>query len=159
MAPEIDDEIEQGLHAGQLRIITAKTIAVAPTQTGARIVYRRRGKTEEETLDVAKVAECTGVYTDPLATINPLLQQLIAKGLARPDPLGIGIDVSDNCAIIDRNGVSSRVLYGVGPLTRAAFWEIMAVPDIRVQCAELGGHLLMNPHGSDERRRLAGGIA
>jgi uncharacterized NAD(P)/FAD-binding protein YdhS len=89
-------------------------------------------------LDVAKVAECTGVYTDPLATNNPLLKHLIAQNLARPDPLGIGIDVDANCAIVDQSGCASPVLYAVGPLTRAAFWEIMAVPDIRVQCAELG---------------------
>jgi uncharacterized NAD(P)/FAD-binding protein YdhS len=93
-------------------------------------------------LDVAKVAECTGVYTDPLATTNPLLKHLIAQNLARPDPLGIGIDVDANCAIVDQSGCASPVLYAVGPLTRAAFWEIMAVPDIRVQCAELAVHLL-----------------
>ena len=39
--------------------------------SGARIVYRRRGQTKHETFDVAKVAECTGVYTHPLATTNP----------------------------------------------------------------------------------------
>ena len=54
----------------------------------ARITYRRRGSDKTETLDVAKVAECTGVYTDPLATTNPLLKQVIrpkagAAGSAR----------------------------------------------------------------------------
>jgi uncharacterized NAD(P)/FAD-binding protein YdhS len=142
MAPEIDAEIKEALRSGQLRIVTAKTLDLKPTQSGAHVVYRRRGRSELETLDIAKVAECTGVYTDPLATTNPLLQQLIAQGLARPDPLGIGIDVSGDCAIIDKNGAASAVLYGVGPLTRTAFWEIMAVPDIRVQCAELARHLL-----------------
>ena len=93
------------------------------------------------------MAECTGVYTDPLATTNPLLKQLIMQKLARPDPLGIGIDVDAVCAIVDQAGRASPVLYAVGPLTRAAFWEIMAVPDIRVQCAELAAHL---------RGRLAG---
>jgi uncharacterized NAD(P)/FAD-binding protein YdhS len=81
--------------------------------------------------------------------------------LARPDPLGIGIDVDDNCAIIDRAGRASEVLYGVGPLTRAAFWEIMAVPDIRVQCAELAAHLRARLGGEQapSRRRETGGAA
>jgi uncharacterized NAD(P)/FAD-binding protein YdhS len=61
--------------------------------------------------------------------------------LARPDPLGIGIDIAADCAIIDRSGTPSARLFAVGPLTRAAFFEIMAVPDIRVQCAELANEL------------------
>ncbi|MGV1013665.1 MAG: FAD/NAD(P)-binding protein, partial [Methyloceanibacter sp.] len=142
MAPEIADEISQVLDSGQLHIIAAKTIEVVPTETGARIAYRQRGNGGQKTLEVARVAECTGVYTDPLATTNPLMKDLLSQGLARPDPLGIGIEVDADCAIVDRSGKASPILYGVGPLTRAAFWEIMAVPDIRVQCAELARHLL-----------------
>lgn len=33
-------------------------------------------------------------------------------------------------------------LYAIGPLTRPLVWEIIAVPDIRVQCAELADRLL-----------------
>ena len=162
MAPEIDAEIKDALNSGQLRIVAAKTFDVVPTQAGARVTYRRRGETAHETLDVAKVAECTGVYTDPLATTNPLLQQLIAQGLARPDALGIGIDINADCAVTDRCGAASPVLYGVGPLTRAAFWEIMAVPDIRVQCAELARHLLGRLTGDAPgaaKLSLTGGVA
>ena len=95
-------------------------------------------------------------------TVNPLLQHLIAQGLARPDPLGIGIDVSADCAVFDKNGHASSVLYGVGPLTRAAFWEIMAVPDIRVQCAELARHLLTRLTGdalAEAKLSVTGGVA
>ena len=150
MAPEIEQQIQETLASGQLRIIAAKTLALVPSTSLARVTYRRRGSDKTETLDVAKLAECTGVYTDPLETSNPLLKQVIAQRLARSDPLGIGIDVDANCAIVDQTGRASPVLYGVGPLTRAAFWEIMAVPDIRVQCAELAAHL---------RGRLAGSTA
>jgi uncharacterized NAD(P)/FAD-binding protein YdhS len=141
MAPEVEQQIKAALASGQLRVIAAKTISVEPTRTGAAVTYRRRGRAEIETLHVAKIAECTGVYSDPLETTNSLLRYMLMRGLARPDPLGIGIDVSDNCAIIDRAGNASPVVFGVGPLTHAAFWEIMAVPDIRVQCAELALHL------------------
>jgi uncharacterized NAD(P)/FAD-binding protein YdhS len=161
MAPEIEAEIKDTLASGQLRIITAKTIELEPTPTGARVVYRRRGSSKQELLEVAKVAECTGVYTDPLATTNPLLQQVIAQGLARADPLGIGIDVTAECAVVDKSGAASSVLYGVGPLTRAAFWEIMAVPDIRVQCAELARHLLARSSGdaASAAKLRSGGMA
>jgi uncharacterized NAD(P)/FAD-binding protein YdhS len=32
-------------------------------------------------------------------------------------------------------------LFASGPLTRGAFWEIAAVPDIRRQCAALASHV------------------
>jgi uncharacterized NAD(P)/FAD-binding protein YdhS len=153
MAPEIAEQIEDAIASGQLRIVPAKTLALVPRDTGAHVTYRRRGSAKTETLEIAKVAECTGVYTDPLATTNPLLKHLIAQGLARPDPIGIGIEVGEDCAIVDRSGAASPLLYAVGPLTRAAFWEIMAVPDIRVQCAELARHLRARLKGEQRARQ------
>jgi uncharacterized NAD(P)/FAD-binding protein YdhS len=161
MAPQVADEIDDAIARGQLRIVAAKTLSLAAHDKGAHVTYRRRGSTHTETLDVAKVAECTGVYTDPLATTNPLLKHLIAQGLARPDPLGIGIEIGDDCAIVDRAGAPSPVLYAVGPLTRAAFWEIMAVPDIRVQCAALARHLRarLKDTGAELKLKTSGGAA
>jgi uncharacterized NAD(P)/FAD-binding protein YdhS len=141
MAPEIEQQILAARASGQLRIIAAKTEAITPTATGATVTYRRRRGSAIETLEVARIVQCTGVYTDPGETTNPLLRDLLAQGLSRPDPLGIGLDVNADCAVFDRHGRPSPVLYAVGPLTRAAFWEIMAVPDIRVQCAELAHEL------------------
>lgn len=160
MAPEVEQQVLAARASGQLRIIAAKTESITPTATGATVGYRRRGSTAIEALNVAKVVQCTGVYTDPLETTNPLLRHLLAQGLARPDPLGIGLDVTGECAIVDRTGHGSPVLFAVGPLTRAAFWEIMAVPDIRVQCADLA-RALRTRLGSDSApnkthlRRLA----
>ena len=36
----------------------------------------------------------------------------------------------------------SRRLFALGPVTRGSFWEIVAVPDIRQQCARLANHLV-----------------
>jgi uncharacterized NAD(P)/FAD-binding protein YdhS len=58
-------------------------------------------------------------------------RSLLDQGLARIDPLRIGLEVAPDCAIVDCNGSPSRRLFTIGPLTRAAFWEIIATPDIR----------------------------
>jgi uncharacterized NAD(P)/FAD-binding protein YdhS len=141
MAPEVASEIAAAMRTGQLQVLSGKILSVSPTSSGAVATFRRRGAVETETLEVAKIVQCTGVYTDPLQTTNRLLKSLIADGLARPDPLGIGIDVDADCAVIGSSGRASSVLFAVGPLTRAAFWEIMAVPDIRVQCADIASRL------------------
>jgi len=72
---------------------------------------------------------------------DPLVRSLLLVGLARPDPLRLGLDVSPTCALRGRCGIASRRLFAVGPVTRGAFWEMTAVPDIRRQCEQLARHL------------------
>jgi uncharacterized NAD(P)/FAD-binding protein YdhS len=91
------------------------------------------------------------VRNDPEQTANPLVESLFAQGLARADPLRIGIEVAPNCAILNHGDDASRRLFAIGPMSQAAFWEIIAVPDIRLQTAELARDLLdrfhATPHG------------
>ena len=140
-APEVEARIAEALATGQLTIIAGKLANVAPNRGGALARYRRRGQSEVSELQVGAIVDCTGIVRDPGASNNPAVRSLLDEGLARIDPLRIGIDVTPDCAIVDRHGSPSRRLYAVGPLTRAAFWEIIAVPDIRQQCAELAVRL------------------
>jgi uncharacterized NAD(P)/FAD-binding protein YdhS len=141
MAPEVERRIRFEVGAGALTVIAGKIIAVEPDGQGALVRYRRRGHHAVRTMHVAKIIECTGMTKDPLQTTNPALRSLFQQGLARVDPLGIGMDVTAACAIINRSGVPSERLFAIGPLTRAAFWEVVAVPDIRNQCTELAAWL------------------
>jgi uncharacterized NAD(P)/FAD-binding protein YdhS len=140
--PQGQARIDAAVASGQLSIVAAKIRDVEPTADGAKVVYRRRGHSEDEVINVARVVECTGIVKDPTATENPVLKSLFADGAIRADPLGIGIDVSSRCSVISRDGQPSSRLFAAGPITRAAFWEITAVPDIRVQCEMLAKQLL-----------------
>ena len=71
-----------------------------------------------------------------------MLRALIGNGIARADALGLGLDVGHDCAVIDAAGRASDRIFALGPLTRGAFFEIEAVPDIRVQAASLAQMLL-----------------
>ena len=53
---------------------------------------------------------------------------IFGAGEAKPDHLGIGLEVSDECRAGQR-------LWALGPLTKGRYWEIIAVPDIREQAA------------------------
>jgi uncharacterized NAD(P)/FAD-binding protein YdhS len=57
--------------------------------------------------------------------------------LAQADPLGLGLQVSPTCALINSEGQAAPDLFAVGPLTRGQFWETVGIPDIRLQCVEL----------------------
>ena len=141
MAPEVEARIMDALCAGRLSVMAAKVAGIEPNEAGARVRYRRRGQSEVLSMQVGAIVDCTGIVKDPLASANPAVRSLFERGLARVDPLHIGIETAADGAIVNQHGAPSRQLFAVGPLTRAAFWEIIAIPDIRNQCAELAAKL------------------
>ena len=142
MAPDAAARIKSARADGGLSLMAAKITAIEPNAGGALVRYRRRGRSETDILQVGKIVDCTGIVRDPRTTANPAVRSLFDQGLTRTDPLRIGIDVASNCALINQDGIASERLFAVGPLTRAAFWEIIAIPDIRNQCAALAAHLV-----------------
>jgi uncharacterized NAD(P)/FAD-binding protein YdhS len=137
MPPEVEARIGAAIASGRLTVMAAKLCAVESNKAGAAVRYRRRGESAIETLHVNNVVECLGVVTNPMRTSNPAVRSLLERGRARVDPLRIGLDVAPNGGIVNRSGVPSERLFAVGPMARAAFWEITAVPEIRIQCGEL----------------------
>ena len=66
---------------------------------------------------------------------------LLEAGLARPDALHLGLDVTNACALLQASGAVSTQLFAVGPVTKGMFWEMTSVPDLRRQCETLATHL------------------
>ena len=63
---------------------------------------------------------------------NPLLQSLLASGLALPGRSGVGVQVSDAGRLITRQG-EAPALWAVGPLLMDRDFESTAVPELRLQ--------------------------
>ena len=105
------------------------------------VIYRPRGVDTLATLLVARVINCAGPGADYDRIADPLVRRLLREGTARPDPLRLGLDVTSTCALRLGTGAISRRIFAVGPVTKAAFWEMTAVPDIRRQCELLAHHL------------------
>jgi uncharacterized NAD(P)/FAD-binding protein YdhS len=147
MAPEVEERINAAIASGHLTVLAAKLCAIESDGAAALVHYRRRGAQAAETMEADKVVDCRAIGATPVKVTNPAVSSLLERGLARLDPLHIGLDVTPDCALIDRFGATSERLFAVGPLTRAAFWEIVAVPDIRNQCTVLASRLL---HGAGD---------
>lgn len=141
MPPQIHARVNQAVRSGRLKLLAARVLSTA-SDNGDRLVKllprRSRGT---ETLRVARIYDCTGIVKDVSTGSIAVIRSLTDRGLARPDPLRLGLDVTLDCAVIDRNGAASDRLFAVGPLTRGTFFEIDAVPDIRNQTAKLAGQL------------------
>ncbi len=142
LPPELHDRLTAAVAAGQVELVAAEFIGIERAGAGVRATVRPRGSHQRQTIDVARVYDCGGVTVDVATSSNPVIRDLIANGLGRPDPLHIGLDVDEHCLVIDGRGKRSNHLLAVGPLTRGRFFEIEAVPDIRRQCAEIAQRVL-----------------
>ena len=67
-------------------------------------------------------------------TRDSLLRQMFEAGLVAVDRLGIGLAV-------DGESRAGERVWALGPLTKGAFWEIVAVPDIRGQVAQVADQI------------------
>ncbi|HUD91816.1 FAD/NAD(P)-binding protein [Sphingobium sp.] len=133
IAPEVAARLDTLCGQGRLEVRAAKVIASQADGDGLAVDLRPRGRAAAESLRVARVVNCTGPLGDLRRVKDPLLRNLFDRGDIRPDPLAIGIDVDRQCRAIDVHGDAQERLMVVGPMTRGAHWEIVAVPDIRRQ--------------------------
>ncbi|HEX8527614.1 FAD/NAD(P)-binding protein [Allosphingosinicella sp.] len=132
IAPPVASRIETMRREQRLEVIAGRISFAEEGAGGLGVSIRRRGGGEER-VQVSAVVNCTGPEGDLSRVEDPLVRQLIASGQARPDPLRIGLDVDAQSRVLSSAGWASETLYALGPLTRGAFWEMVAVPDIRGQ--------------------------
>jgi len=88
----------------------------------------------------AAVVNCSGPGRLPGAA-GPLVGGLLAAGLVRVGPHGLGLDIDASGRLIAADGTVQRRLWLVGPLRRGARWETTAVPEIRAQARRLATDL------------------
>jgi uncharacterized NAD(P)/FAD-binding protein YdhS len=144
MAPSVAERIAVARASGQLNVQAGRIQAYHPDSAGGvevRFRLRPRDGGGEDALTVGRVINCSGPSCDYERTGDPLLRRLLDTGLARPDLLRLGLDVTSTCALREASGAVSRQLFAVGPITKAMFWEMTAVPDLRRQCELLATHL------------------
>lgn len=141
LAPQVADRLAAQQARGQLQVVAGKTLGFVETPEGIDVTWRPRGKDAAETMRVQRVINCTGPLGDLMRTTDPLLVRLRERGLIRPDAAHLGIDVTSDAQTIGADGRGSDWLYALGPMTRGAFWEIVAVPDIRQQTWTLARRL------------------
>jgi len=142
MAPVIADRIEAARQSGQLKIIAAHLVSVKNQAEHISILYRQRRGLAIEQLDAATIIDCRGGSSRFSTTRNSALISLMENGLAKPDALDLGLDVTADLQVLNARGEPSGPIFAIGPVTKGIYWEVTAVPDIRVQADRLTKVLL-----------------
>jgi len=130
IAPEVAGIVTRMIAEGRLEIVAGRIATARDADDALEVEYRRRGARSLHSERFAYAFNCTGPLHSMARTRDPLLRSLLDAGQARPDHLGIGLEVDDRSRL-----VGSDRLWALGPLTKGRYWEIIAVPDIREQAA------------------------
>ena len=147
IAPELAEKVDAMCAAGRLEIMRARLHRQSIRMQGQKIAVELEtrlpsGNSEKISRQFDAVVNCTGPGTCLDHTRDPLLRSLRDAGLLQPDPLGLGVEVTDVFQLRDIHGNPSPRLHALGPMCKAAAWEITAVPDIRKQTQQLAAELL-----------------
>jgi len=142
LAPEVAAQIDAAQASGQLLFHAARIAGYAISEAGVTVTIRRRGTATAESIEAQYVINCTGPASDYRRIDDPLVRSLLNQGLVRPGPFNLGLDVAPSLHLIAIDGKASGRLYAAGPVTKGALWEIIAVPDLRLQVEALAQHLV-----------------
>lgn len=143
-APQVLAVKEQMERTGGLVCHRGRIERIAEVDGGSalEVIFQPHGRGgERKTLRFNYVVNCTGPECNYHRLGDPLVASLFARGLARPDPLMLGLDVAADGTLRDANGVASRRLFTLGSSQKGRLMETTAVPELRVQARDLAARL------------------
>jgi len=144
MAPAVAARIAGLAAASELTVAAGKLEHLTWDGQAFQALIRGRGEARPHAWRFDLVVNCTGPRGDPETATGGLLADLRRGRAIRRDPLGLGLDVTDDLRVVGADGRPTPGLFAVGPLTRAAVWEALAVPDLRNQTAQAARAVLSN---------------
>lgn len=143
LAPSVANRLHSLVGSGELTIRSGRIVDARIENGKVLVVWRGRGARRTSRQQFDAVINCTGPGIDLNRQRSPLIESLIEAGRVRSDAASLGFDVDDACRLRSIDGEPQGDLYAVGPMTRGAFWEMTAVPDIRIQAAEIAQRIAL----------------
>jgi uncharacterized NAD(P)/FAD-binding protein YdhS len=137
LAPAVAEQFSAALASGVIQTLAGRIFSMEDNNGDIRLTLRRRGHHKTDVEDVQYVVNCTGPCADPRMINSDLVKQMLNDGVICTDSLRLGIQVTEDCAVISANGHPSKNLFYIGPWLKAKYWESTAVPDLRVFATRL----------------------
>jgi uncharacterized NAD(P)/FAD-binding protein YdhS len=151
MAPEVSEQLDRLIENQELIIHSGQLISAQAGVNQATILWKDRRTSQAKMLNANRIINCTGPSRDITKTRSALISKLLKSGWIAADPLKLGIETDEAGRVLDKNGNISPGLYTLGPLRIGQLWESIAIPEIRIQAAELT-KLLIKEHEETQLR-------
>ncbi|MFD5636346.1 FAD/NAD(P)-binding protein [Streptomyces sp. NPDC127077] len=137
MAPTTAEALDRARTARRLRVHTGRITDAVPRPDGSELITLSDGRR----ITAGWMIDCTGPGPRPE---DPLWASLFDTGAAVPGPLGLGVATREG-RLLDTEGRAGLAVFTLGAPRRGELWETTAIPEIRVQAAELAERLLAPP--------------
>ncbi|WP_395942756.1 FAD/NAD(P)-binding protein [Brevundimonas sp.] len=147
LSPGTAREVGSMLASGDLTVLAGKLTDAVLDDGVVAVAWRPRHRRRPIRDRFDLVINCTGPLGSIQHSAEPVIRDLLSQGHGRPDPLGLGLEVDQTGTLIGAAGAPTTGLHAIGPLTRGAFWEMTAVPDLRGQARDLAATLLARSPG------------
>ena len=134
MAPELGSWLDDRHAQGRLTV-RAATVTGARDDDHGLVAHLSDGSSVEADLAI----NCTGRSAAPDPGDDPLVCSLLARGSARPGPLGLGFATHPDGRLVAAGELPAWTL---GSLRRGELWESTAIPEIRDQADALARSIL-----------------
>ncbi len=141
MAPQVATHLNRLLADGILRIHAGRLVKAETDGAQAKITIRSSRTGKSCVVPVERVINCTGPARNFTTTDIPPIAGMRDQGWLTPDQLRLGIETDEDGRLIGADGTSINTLFAIGPLRIPDLFESIAMPEIRVQAAELAGLL------------------
>ncbi len=141
IAPAVAERIATMQQEARLQFHAGRIRSARKAGDVALVTWRPRGGPEDLQFEADRIVNCSGPELNVERAREPLLDSLLADGRIRPDACRLGIDVDPECRVIESGGQASASLAAIGPMTRGAFWESIAVTEIAVQALAVARRL------------------
>jgi uncharacterized NAD(P)/FAD-binding protein YdhS len=141
--PQASWSVIETLHRdGTLEFCPGRLQDFEENEDGVKVFLRTR-KRESVELNAGWVLNCIGPESNFRQHLNdPLIINLIARGVLHPDPLFLGIDALPNGQVMGAAGTAFPQISTLGPPLRGVLWETTAIPEIRTQAQRLAQRIL-----------------
>jgi uncharacterized NAD(P)/FAD-binding protein YdhS len=146
---------------GHLQCHRGRIFSIFQEREFLSVRFRDSNAHKEKELHVDYVVNCTGPECNYYKLKDPLIVQLFSRGIIVPDPLFLGLDVGLGGTILNLQGERVNRLYTLGSPQKGILFETTAVPELRVQAAELADRILYqlehgrNSHALDQSEQAS----
>lgn len=142
MSPPTAARLDTLRTGGVLSTHTGRVLAVEPDSTGGVLAHVEVDGAEQH-LRVDTIVNCTGPGRSWLPPANPVVADLVARGLAVPDVHGLGLSTTPNGQLVGADGRVVPEVLVIGPPRRGSLFETTAVPELRSQALHLADHMVI----------------
>lgn len=139
MPSDVSEKIRGLRRSGQLQVIAGRVCSASQEGKTISVSVKRRSADAPSTINlhVDRVVNCTGPAMDFKSSEDPFIQNLIRRGIIQADPTGVGLNVTDDGAVIPKDGRVSNRIFALGPPCQGQLLESTVIREIRKQSLSL----------------------